>query len=146
MTHIILECVKEKGKLRVRFHSYVDVNGKKYKDVYNNNLNCRFPKDIREEGRYYKINPEDLNITLRNNSVPFYSVKGKNVKIVNILETIDIYKVEECVCCMVEKPNITLLPCGHHCTCQNCYEIMRHKHNSCPFVSYTHLRAHETDS
>ena len=142
MAHIILECVKEKGKLRVRFHSYVDVNGKKYKDVYNNNLNCRFPKDIREEGRYYKINPEDLNITLRNNSVPFYSVKGKNVKIVNILETIDIYKVEECVCCMVEKPNITLLPCGHHCTCQNCYEIMRHKHNSCPLCRIVKKQAH----
>jgi len=132
MSHIILQCVNEKGKLRIRFHTYVDQDGKKYQDVYNNNLNCRFPKDIREEGRYYKINPEDLKITLRTNSVPFYSVKGKNVKIISILETLEIYKVEECVCCMSEKPNITLLPCGHHCTCKTCYEMMRHKHNSCP--------------
>ena len=92
MAHIILQCIKENGKLRIKFDSYVDINGKKHKDVYNNNLNCRFPKNIREEGRYYKISPEDLKITSRSNSVPFYSVKGKNVKIINVLETVEVYK------------------------------------------------------
>jgi len=132
MAHIILQCIKENGKLRIKFDSYVDINGKKHKDVYNNNLNCRFPKNIREEGRYYKISPEDLKITSRSNSVPFYSVKGKNVKIINVLETVEVYKAAECVCCMDARPDITLLPCGHHCTCRTCYEIMRHKHNACP--------------
>jgi len=126
MSYIILNCVNEKGKLRVKFHSYVDEEGKRYQHVYNNNLNCRFPKDIRQEGRYYRISPSDLKITLRENSAPFYSVKGKNVKIVNVLETIQIYKVEECICCMSEIPNITLVPCGHHCMCRTCYERMRH--------------------
>ena len=142
MAHIILKCIKENGKLRIKFDSYVDINGKKHKDVYNNNLNCRFPKNIREEGRYYKISPEDLKITSRSNSVPFYSVKGKSVKIINVLETVEVYKAAECVCCMDARPDITLLPCGHHCTCQNCYEIMRHKHNSCPLCRIVIKQAH----
>ena len=80
MSHIILKCVREGSKIRVKFHTYVAEDGKRYSDAYNNNYNCRFRKDLREVGKYYKILPQDLKITNRGNSVPFYSVKSTNVQ------------------------------------------------------------------
>ena len=55
MSSIILKCVKDKSKLRIKFHSYVDETGKHYSDVYNNKYNCRFPRNLRKENTYYKI-------------------------------------------------------------------------------------------
>lgn len=129
---IILKCVKEKRKLRIKFHLYVDQNGKKYEDVYNNNLNCRFPKDIRKDGSYYKISSNDLSISYIKD-VPFYNVKFQNIQHASPLDALkDIYRVDECICCLTETPNITLIPCGHVCTCISCYEELRHKFSGCP--------------
>lgn len=54
---ITLQCVKEKSKLRIKFHSFTDTEGKVYTNVYNNALNCKFPKDIRKEGFFTKSAP-----------------------------------------------------------------------------------------
>lgn len=137
MSHIILKCVREGSKIRVKFHTYVAEDGKRYSDAYNNNYNCRFRKDLREVGKYYKILPQDLKITNRGNSLPFYSVKSTNVQIVNVLDTINVYKVSECIICMTNNTNITITPCGHHCMCAECYEQMRHRTNMCPLCRVT---------
>ena len=49
---IVLQCVKVGRKLRIRFHSFTDHEGKVYTGVYNQNYNTMFPRDIREEGKY----------------------------------------------------------------------------------------------
>tara|TARA_Y100000389_G_C17468978_1_gene528481 strand:+ start:7059 stop:7496 length:438 start_codon:yes stop_codon:yes gene_type:complete len=141
-SYIILKCVEECSKLRIKFHSYVDENGKRYLDAYNNEYNCRFPKNIRERDRYYKIPPENLTISARNNSVPFYTVKSKNIEIISVLDTIDVYKLEECVICYDAIPNITLVPCGHHITCENCYNELRMKSSKCPLCRTTVNKAY----
>tara|TARA_Y100000389_G_C17096185_1_gene333695 strand:- start:16 stop:456 length:441 start_codon:yes stop_codon:yes gene_type:complete len=135
MVHIILKCILEKGKLRIKFHSYVNDEGKRFLDVYNNSYNCRFPKknDIRQKDRYYNINPEDLTLTSRNLCNPFYVIKSKNIQIIDELEVLTIYKVEECVICLSNNPSVTFIPCGHYCTCYDCYSYMINNYNTnCP--------------
>ena len=51
---IILECITEKNKLRIRFNSFIDEEGKVFTNVYNNLYNCQFPKNIRENGKFYE--------------------------------------------------------------------------------------------
>ena len=34
----------DKSKLRIRFYSFTNEDGKVFTNVYNNNYNCRFPK------------------------------------------------------------------------------------------------------
>ena len=92
MAHIILNCVLEKGKLRIKFHSYVDVEGKRFKNVYNNDYNCRFPKNLRKVGAFYKILPNDLTLNSNNKIKQFYCIKGKNIEVVNVLDVVDIFQ------------------------------------------------------
>ena len=47
---IILKCILEKKKLRIKFHCFINDENKIYNNVYNNNYNCKFPKDIRVDG------------------------------------------------------------------------------------------------
>lgn len=138
MSKIIIKCVKEKSKLRIRFHSYFDNEGKEYRGAYNNTYNCQFPKDIRVEGRFYEIGENDLN-TVITRGKPFYRVSKNNIKIlenyidpefdVNNLKKI--YSLEECVVCMTFKPNVIFIPCGHQCTCEQCYNVISKEHTSC---------------
>ena len=39
MGKIILKCVTEKRKLRIKFHCYINDEGKEYRNVYNNKYN-----------------------------------------------------------------------------------------------------------
>ena len=52
---IILKCIKERNKLRIKFYKYIDVDGVEHYNVYDNSYNCQFPRNIRLEGQYYKI-------------------------------------------------------------------------------------------
>jgi len=147
MSYINLECIKYKSKLRVRFHSYVDENNKRYLNAYNKEYNCRFPKNLRKEGYYYKIPANSLTITSRKDCIPFYSVNKKNIQIVHELTVINIYKVEDCIICMENMPNVTLAPCGHHCTCEACYNILRTKPgNWCPICRREICKAYLNNS
>ena len=41
-------------------------------------------------------------------------------KIINLFK---IFKSDECIICMVDKPNILFCNCGHLCECDKCYKI-----------------------
>ena len=152
MSKIIIKCVKEKNKLRIRFHSYFDSEGKEYRNAYNNKYNCKFPKDIRVEGRFYQIGENDLN-TVISRGKPFYCVSNKNIEILdNYLDPefdinkIKVYTLEECVICMNESPNIIFLPCGHQCTCKTCCDIISDAHKSCPLCKKLINSKYDTDN
>ena len=130
---VILKCVKDKNKLRIRFYSFKDSEGRTYTNVYNNSYNCRFPKDIRKDGYFYEILDSDIKLN-KGKTKPFYVIKKNNIKIIKPdltykLDNIKIYEINECVICMDEQTNNVFLPCGHMCTCVKCY-IKLHKSNN----------------
>ncbi len=157
---ITLHCVREKGKLRIRFHSYTNPEGKTYTNVYNNDYNCQFPRDIREEGRFFEIGKDDIVLVdSAGGKQPFYRIKKGNIKIVtpsgemhsnptvlkrgndNITPTLVrqtaprpevIFEVTECVICMDNKPDQIFVPCAHLCTCGDCYQQMKKTKPACP--------------
>jgi len=128
MSKITLQCVKEKSKLRIKFFSFTDTEGKVYTNVYNNNLNCKFPKDVRQDGYFYEIGPDDIVLVSHPNKQAFYQIKTTNMKIVTKLDmsSLKIYEITECVVCMVENSTEILVPCGHLCMCKSCCESLLH--------------------
>jgi hypothetical protein len=78
---ITLHCVRERGKLRIRFHSFTNSDGKIYSNVYNNSYNCQFPRDIRQEGRFYQVGPDDINLIADGGRQPFYRIRKDNLRI-----------------------------------------------------------------
>lgn len=141
MSKIYLTCVKEAGKLRIKFHTFFDTETNQiYKNSYNNTYNCQFPKDIRKEGLYYEILSSDLSLSGLSGT-PFYRIKKGNIKILqnepNFSEGISsnflppkIFIIDECICCMENVPNKVIIPCGHQCLCSGCYQNLRNK--NCP--------------
>jgi hypothetical protein len=134
MSKITLQCVKEKSKLRIKFFSFTDTEGKVYTNVYNNNLNCKFPKDVRQDGYFYEIGPDDIVLVSRPNTQAFYQIKTTNMKIVQKLDisSLQIYEITECVVCMVENSTEILVPCGHLCMCKSCCESLLKCRSNCP--------------
>tara|TARA_B100000029_G_C17435011_1_gene909325 strand:+ start:543 stop:995 length:453 start_codon:yes stop_codon:yes gene_type:complete len=137
MSKITLQCVEEYGgKLRIRFYSFTDENDVVYMNVYNNNYNCRFPRNIRVKGRFYEIGPNDISLVQSGDRAPFYNIKKKNIKIKennNIdLTKIKIYEVEECLICMSNETSQIFIPCGHLCSCKDCCEQLMSLSNKCP--------------
>jgi hypothetical protein len=65
MDYVLLQCVKEKGKLRVKMIS---------SQPFIKGINCQFPRNIRLDGMYYIVKSTD--ITLKGK---FYSAMGKNI-------------------------------------------------------------------
>ena len=101
MSKIIIKCVKE-NKLRIKFHSYFDAEGKEYRGAYNNTYNCQFPKifALKEDSWNWW---NDLN-TVITRGKPFYRV-AKNIKILEnyIDPEFDIDKIKSIVgrvCCL----------------------------------------------
>ena len=142
---VILECVKETAsRLRIRFNTFISSDtGKVYSNSYSNNYNCSFPKDIREEGRLYLINND--NIVLNNRNKPFYSIKKWNeigviyydTVLINLIRYIKLYKklqekiehddiiknnfkTDECCICLSTNPEVIFVPCAHLCSCMEC--------------------------
>ena len=141
---IILKCVQEKRKLRIKFHCYIDEENKIYNNVYNNNYNCKFPKDIRENNTYYSVNDDDISLITDGNKQPFYNINKKNIitmtdtEVNNLLNPVvdisnmKIYDCEECVICMETNSEIIFIPCAHRCVCVNCYDNIKKIKNCCP--------------
>ena len=144
---IILYCVKVGGKLRIKFHSFIDRENKVFKNVYNNNYNCTFPKDIREVGRYYKVPDADIRLANRQNSRPYYSVKRSNVIVMTeeekaaflnspikptSISDIKVFDAEECVICLSGASAIVFVPCGHQCVCSLCNDTLKKTKYCCP--------------
>ena len=125
-----LICVKEyTGKLRIKFHSFINEENKEYFNVYDNTLNCRFPRKIREEGKMYIVPLENVQLST-NKGGYFYTVKSTNIKIVDLIEEIKKYIEPECVICMEKKQMMLYIPCGHVGVCIDC--DVQLKNRKCP--------------
>ena len=120
MATIKLHCVSEKGKLRIKFDSFTDENGKSYTNVYNNAYNCQFPREIRKEGTYYEIPADDLILSTMK-TAPFYRIKKDHIKIIEEKKPEKIYDVVDCIICLSNPTSQILSPCGHLCLCDTCY-------------------------
>lgn len=127
MSYVLLQCVKEKSKLRVKMiSSHPFIKG----------INCQFPRNIRQEGMYYIVKSE--GVKLKEN---FYSAMSKDIivcktfdieevkKYINNLGTTEKIKPQvifgdddesDCVICMGEKKECVYSPCGHFITCKGC--------------------------
>ena len=149
---IILKCILEKNKLRIKFHCFIDNENKIYNNVYNNDYNCKFPKDIRANNRYYRVNDDDISLISDDNKQPFYNINKKNIIIMseeevnNLLNPVidisnmKIYNCDECVVCMEKNSEIIFIPCAHRCVCVNCYEEIKKVKNSCPICRKNIIR------
>jgi hypothetical protein len=149
LAKITLQCVRSHGKLRIRFHSYTNEAGKSFTNVYNNSYNCQFPKDIRSEGRYYEIGPDDI-VLVDSGRQPFYRIKKNNIRILTGSGTSSsstttpataaapaakpevVFEVNECVICMENIPDQIFIPCGHLCSCSSCYVQLKKSKPDCP--------------
>jgi len=143
---IILECITYKKKLRIRFNCFIDNEGKIFNNVYNNLYNCQFPKNIREEGRFYEINDNDLVIVESN--TPFYKIRTNNIRILSEdeskiyqiksnkelvdISTLKIFDIGDCVVCLSVSSSIIFIPCAHMCVCSDCYNGIKKTKNCCP--------------
>jgi len=114
---VYLKCVKEGSKLRIKIIS----NG------YFNNANCRFPRDLREEGRIYSVSSRNVNLIKTSNGTYFYSI-SKPIQIVfeyeeELIRPIKVFESEDepnCIICLDNNKEKICVPCGHYCMCINC--------------------------
>ena len=133
MEYVLLKRVKEKTKLRVKMMSSAP---------FIKNINCQFPRDIRQEGMYYVVKAEGIKL-----KGTFYTAMQKDIvvcktfdlnevkKYVNDLTAIDktnntkkiipaiIFGEDddsECIICLNETKNTVFAPCGHYMTCSTC--------------------------
>jgi hypothetical protein len=68
LNYVILECVEEGSKLRVKMKSSGYLIGS----------NCQFPRDLRVKGRMFKVPKEHVKLmTMRGKY--FYSIKNKSI-------------------------------------------------------------------
>jgi hypothetical protein len=142
---IILTCIKEGSKLRIKFHSFINQENQRFTNVYNNNYNCMFPKEIRQAGTFYKVPDSDIRLANRPNGKPYYSVKRSNIvvmtdvekqqflnPIVTDLSTIKIFDAGDCVICLSVESSVVFIPCGHRCTCPDCNATLKRTKFCCP--------------
>jgi len=120
MTDVLLKCVAQGGKLRVRILS----NGY-YKDS-----NVQFPRALRVEGCHYRVPPNAISLITTRGKY-FYSVTKKPlIKIVEevdvmafVLDNLKVYEDAstcECAICFANPKSIVMVPCGHFYTCEVC--------------------------
>jgi hypothetical protein len=118
-----LICVKEKSKLRVKIIT----------QSYINYANVQFPRDLRIEGRKFKVPANYVNLICSRGKY-FYSVKKREQ--IEIIDNIDlsnlqIYQdvdVSECAICLTNEKNTIFNPCGHFYCCDVCSKQIK----SCP--------------
>lgn len=143
---IILKCVYEQSKLRIKFYCFINSENVVYTNVYNNNYNCMFPKDIRKSGSYYKINDGDIKISGLEANKPFYSIKRSNITVMTEQEVqqiisltppvnlagMTIYDSGECVVCLSAESEYVFIPCAHSCICGTCNDRLKLGKYDCP--------------
>ena len=121
-----LKCVKEGSKLRVKIIS----------PGYLSYANVQFPRDLRIDGRKFKVKSNYINLVTQKGRW-FYSVKKRNeIEIVNgvteeQIKNLHIYEDEsdECSICMDNNKNTVFYPCGHYYVCTGCSK----KITVCPY-------------
>lgn len=126
MAYVLLKCVKENSKLRIKITS----NG------YNKNANCQFPKAIRKEGKTFRVPAHAVKVVQRGSDKFFYNINKSFIEelLVNANTDVKPEKIftvsEECVICMSAACNMVMVPCGHLCMCTDCSNIFND--NKCP--------------
>lgn len=118
-----LHCVGLSNRPRIRIAAYINEEGRRYDDVYDNALNCSFPKDIRQLGKIYRVPAQNITLRTNANGKSWYTVK--TIGIEEILggapPPTTVYEIAtECVICMSGDCAIVFAPCGHLCTCSDC--------------------------
>ena len=137
MSYVLLQCIKEKSKLRVKMISSAP---------FIKGINCQFPKNIRQEGMYYVVKSEGVKLKGK-----FYSAMQKGVIVCQTFEIEEVKKYidtliseshnvipekifgddddTECVICMCNEKDSVFSPCGHYITCEECSKQCK----ECPF-------------
>lgn len=118
--YVYLTCVKSQGKLRVRITS----------PGYLTTANCQFPRDLRVEGRSFRVKPVSVKLMSARNKY-YYCIK--NAKDIEIVQPADVPKQpppkikvyqdteqEECLICYDAAKEAVFNPCGHFYTCHAC--------------------------
>ena len=118
--YVYLTCVKADSKLRVRITS----------PGYLTTANCQFPRDLRVQGRHFRVKPHVVKLmTVRNKY--YYCIKSvKDIEIIDASAIpkqpppkIKIYQdteQEECLICYDAVKEAVFNPCGHFYTCHAC--------------------------
>lgn len=126
VAYVILECVEEGSKLRVKMKS----------PGYLINSNCQFPRDLRVAGRKFKVPVADVKL-MNQRGKYFYSIKKKtNIEIISDGDISDITEIlrdnlknmkiyedvetSDCAVCLSDVKSIVFIPCGHFYTCKSC--------------------------
>jgi hypothetical protein len=130
---VLLRCVKEKRKLRVKMIS---------SQPFIKGANCQFPNDLRVENMYYIVRISGIKLKGK-----FYSVMQRDSIICKTLDILEIKQyvdmIEngtenksnnkkrpetiygdddnmECIICMDCAKDSVFSPCGHYMTCSGC--------------------------
>jgi len=135
---IYLRCIQQGSKLRIKFESYIDHDGQQRVGVYDNTLNCQFPRAIRKVGRRYMIPSTHLSLTEKG----YYHVRSGNITVFEPNESSQVQLplhhqppavifdgFAECCVCLDVEPEQIFAPCGHACCCSGCIPIVK---NTCP--------------
>lgn len=120
-----LKCIKQGSKLRVRILT----------PGYYRDANCQFPKDLRVEGRHFKVTPESINLVTTRGKY-FYSIKNRSAIEVFDPTVIDLNRLRiyedtettDCAICMCLPKDSVIYPCGHFYTCNECSKQLK----TCP--------------
>ena len=109
---ILLKCIKENNKLRIRIIS----NG------YFNNANCQFPRALREEGKLYSVPTTSIHLAQSCSVKYFYRISMPISSYVNELPIIIYNSKDEpnCIICLDKEKEKICVPCGHYNMCSNC--------------------------
>ena len=127
----LLECIAERGgKLRVRI-----ISGN-----YLRQANCQFPRNIREEGRKYRVHPSAITL-IQSRGKYYYNIRSKDIEIVQdgsfsgSYEDVDAMKkqlkiytddtMDDCIICLENKKSIIFGPCGHLYACTACSKLVK---------------------
>jgi hypothetical protein len=107
---------------------------------YTAHANCRFPRDIRVEGKEWEV-PASA-VKLQGKGKFYYTVSTKELREVHPtldhrdLKVYDVMENGECVICsdVIKSTDfIVLAPCGHQCGCLGCLQ----KVDKCPMCRTT---------
>ena len=121
--YVYLQCVKARSKLRVRI-----TNGGYFRDA-----NCMFPRDLRVDGRRYRVPPHAVTL-INSRGKYYYSITPRLIEVLQ--EVVDVsnlhvYEDEgstECAICLTEPKSVVINPCGHYYMCSGCATNVR----TCP--------------
>lgn len=116
---ITLKCVEEGRRLRVKILT----------PGYFSEANCQFPRNLRVEGRIYRVDSSCITLASGPAGKFFYRVRG-DIQIIQ--ESVDELQSQisvdriydsgepECVVCLEDPKTLVMVPCGHYCLCSSC--------------------------